>query len=273
VRHEFYAQLIATMPAHIQSLTVGGSVDVGSSITTQQLDNLVIGGDLDINLYICGIASAPAGTNALGVANIGGSLPQGITLAAGSISSLSVGTNGSLPTTDHNLAGSVEVYGNLGTLFESLGSITTTGAVQVAGNLGTLTVGPGHLSIGQDMAGLIQVVGTLSTASIAGGTPGLFVAGHVETIATYGGFGPIVLRVIEAGVQRWLEEDPTGQVTLTPNPNGTAAGPVNPNSSVPGPNNTPLHQHPGLLRVGRVRRPPDRRPDHQPFRRDQPRPV
>ena len=44
--------------------------------------------------------------------------------------------------------------------------------------------------------------GTLGTGRIAGGTPGLFVAGHVGTIGAYGGFGPVVMHVIEAGVDR-----------------------------------------------------------------------
>ena len=83
------------------------------------------------------------------------------------------------------------------------------------------------------MAGVIDVGGTLGTATIAGGTPGLFIAGHVGTIGAYGGFGPVVLRVIEAGVQRRLEEDPAGQVFSQPTPPPPRRRPA-----------TQLYQHP-----------------------------
>jgi hypothetical protein len=231
VSNEFYGHLNASSPAHIESLVVGGSVNVGSSISAQQIDNLNIGVNLDINLTLPGIAGAPAGTNALGTGVIGGSLPKGITLTAASIGSLSVGTNQSLPAGSNNLAGIVDVtVGNLGTLIVgSAGSITTTAQVNVAGNLNTLTMQGATPNVGQVMAGVIDVFGTLGTATIAGGTPGLFIAGHVGTIGAYGGFGPVVLRVIEAGVQRWLEEDPTGQVFSQANAAGTATTPGNPN--------------------------------------------
>jgi hypothetical protein len=106
-----------------------------------------------------------------------------------------------------------------------LGSITTTSTVTVGGNLNTLTVGPGQLSVGQNMAGLIDVYGTLGTGRIAGGTPGLFEAGHVGTIGAYGGFGPVVMHVIEAGVDRRVEEAVPGQFYLEPNANDVAGSP------------------------------------------------
>jgi hypothetical protein len=99
----------------------------------------------------------------------------------------------------------VVTFGSLGTLDESLGSITTMATVTMGGNLNTLTVGPSRLSGGQNMAGVIDVTGTLGPARIAGGTPGLFEAGHVGTIGAYGGFGPVVMHVIEAGVDRRVE--------------------------------------------------------------------
>ena len=106
-----------------------------------------------------------------------------------------------------------------------LGSITPTAAVVVLGNLDTLSVGPGELSVGQNMAGLIYVQGTLGTGRIAGGTPGLFVAGHVGTIGAYGGFGPVVMHVIEAGVDRRVEEAAPGQFYLQPNAYNVAGSP------------------------------------------------
>jgi hypothetical protein len=216
VAGEFYGHLNTASPAHINSLTVGGSVNVGSSISAQQIDNLDIGKNLDIDLTVPGIPGAPAGTWALGTARIGGTLPGGITLAAGSIESLVVGDNATLPAGSHDLAGRVVSGGDLGTLDEVLGSITRTATVLVAGNLNTLTVGPGQLSVGQNMAGIIYVYGTLGTGRIAGGTPGVFVAGHVGTIGAYGGFGPVVMHVIEAGVDRRVEEAAPGQFYLQP---------------------------------------------------------
>ena len=178
--------------------------------------------NLDINLNVPGVPGAPAGTWALGTARIGGTLPKEITLTAGSIESLVVGDNATLPAGLHSLAGKVVTVGDLGTLDDVLGSITTTATVTVGGNLNTLTVGPGQLSVGQNMAGLIDVTGTLGTGRIAGGTPGLFVAGHVGTIGAYGGFGPVVMHVIEAGVDRRVEEAAPGQFYLQPNANAVA---------------------------------------------------
>ncbi len=224
---QFYGHLNATSPAYIDTLIVWGSVNAGSSISAQQIDSLFIGVNLDINLTLPGIVGAPAGTDALGNATIGGSLPEGITLTAASIGSLAVGTNDALAAGSHNLAGIVDVTpGDLGALtIGPDGSITTTAQVNVAGNLDTMTMLGATPNVGQVMAGVIDVGGTLGTATIAGGTPGLFIAGHVGTIGAYGGFGPVVLRVIEAGVQRWLEEDPAGQVFSQPDAAATATKP------------------------------------------------
>ncbi len=209
---EFYGHLNTASPAYIDSLIVGGSVNVGSSISAQQIDALFIGVNLDINLTLPGIAGAPAGTDALGNATIGGSLPEGITLTAASIGSLAVGTNGALAPGSHNLAGIVDVTpGDLGNLTVGPdGSITTTAQVNVAGDLDTMTMEGATPNVGQVMAGVIDVAGTFGTGTIAGGTPGLFIAGHVGTIGAYGGFGPIVLRVIEAGVEALARGRPGG---------------------------------------------------------------
>ena len=171
----------------------------------------------------------PYGPWAIGTATIGGTLPQGITLTATSIESLYVGNN-FLLSTSHDLAGNVVCYGNLGTLDDVLGSITPTAAVVVLGNLDTLSVGPGELSVGQNMAGLIYVQGTLGTGRIAGGTPGLFVAGHVGTIGAYGGFGPVVMHVIEAGVDRRVEEAAPVSSTFSPMPTTWRARPTSTSS-------------------------------------------
>jgi hypothetical protein len=96
-------------------------------------------------------------------------------------------------------------------------------------SLDIMTIFDATPNVGQVMAGVIDVGGTVGSAAIAGGTPGLFIAGHVGTIGAYGAFGPIALRVIEAGVQRWLEEDPAGQVFSQPDAGAAATTPGDPN--------------------------------------------
>jgi hypothetical protein len=231
VTNEFYGSLASdsvALPGEIWFLAVGRSINAGASITAGAIDNLVVDENLDINLNLPGLPALP-NVLALGSGQIGGTLPAGITLSALDIGVLDVGDNGQLATANRNLAGDVTTIGNLGTLDEVGGSIATTSTVTVGGNLQTLIVGPGQLSVGQNMAGVIDVSGTLGSATIAGGTPGLFEAGHVGTIGAYGGFGPIDLRVIGAGVQRWLEEDPAGQVFSQPNAAATATTPGDPN--------------------------------------------
>jgi hypothetical protein len=98
------------------------------------------------------------------------------------------------------------------------GAMTPTGVLQV-GNLDTMTIGPAHLSVGQDLAGRIMVSGTLGSLRVAGGTPGSITAGHIGTVSVYGGFGPVVLQITENGIQRRVEEaTPTSPYPL-PNPN------------------------------------------------------
>jgi hypothetical protein len=108
------------------------------------------------------------------------------------------------------------------------GSITPTGKL-TAGSIDSLVIGPNHLSVGQNMAGQVNVAGTLGSARIAGGTPGLFTAGHVGTIAAFGGYGPVVLRVIEYGVQRQVQEATPANPYPQPNPNALATTQGNPN--------------------------------------------
>jgi hypothetical protein len=81
-----------------------------------------------------------------------------------------------------------------------------TGAGQLtAGNIDSMTIGPDMLTPGDDMAGRISVLGTLGDLRVAGGTPGTIVAGGVGTVRVYGGYGPVVLQINEAGIQRRIE--------------------------------------------------------------------
>ena len=224
VTGQYYGSLVIDSvadPGEIYTLVVGRSVNVGSSITAGAIDNLIIDNNLYINLNLPGMPALP-NVLALGLGEIGGTLPEGVTLSALDIGVLDVGYLG---YDGGNLAGDVTTIGNLGTLDEVSGSITTTSTVTVGGDLNTLTVGPNQLSVGQNMAGVIDVTGTLGTGRIAGGTPGLFEAGHVGTIGAYGGFGPVVMHVIEAGVDRRVEEAAPGQFYLQPDANDVAGSP------------------------------------------------
>jgi len=211
-------------PAEIQNLDVKGSVEVGATIEAQSIDRLSVAGDLDESLTFPGLTGALATALALGSGEIGGTLPVGVTLAAASIGQLEVDGPLAGDVTVEPAAGNVNaIVNNLGEL--DAGAIPYTGTVTVAGDLGTLDVGRGFTEIGHDMAGYIDVTGTLGTARIGGDTPGEFVAGHVGTIGAYGGFGPVALNVIEAGVQRWLEVDPAGVVFSQASPFDTAGSP------------------------------------------------
>jgi hypothetical protein len=144
---------------------------------------------------------------------VGGSVTSTGSFLAGSVDSMTVG---------QNLAGSVVILGSLGALNLVNGSMASTGVLQV-GSLDTMTIGPAHLSVGQDMAGQIVVSGTLGSLRVAGGAPGSITAGHVGTVAAYGGFGPVVLQITENGIQRRVEEATPANPYPLPNPNVTAA--------------------------------------------------
>jgi hypothetical protein len=105
-----------------------------------------------------------------------------------------------------------------------IGSITPSAALTVGG-LDSLVVGPNHLSVGQNLAGTVNVTGTLGSVQVAGGTPGTITAGHVGTVEAYGGYGPVVLRIIENGVERRVEEATPTQPYPQPNAAALASGP------------------------------------------------
>jgi hypothetical protein len=87
----------------------------------------------------------------------------------------------------------------------SIGRSLTASGQLLAGSIDLLTVGPDLLSAGHDMGGQIIVSGLLTEMRVAGGTPGTISAGSVGSVRAYGGFGPVVLRIQENGIQRRLE--------------------------------------------------------------------
>ncbi|MDR3638691.1 MAG: calcium-binding protein [Isosphaeraceae bacterium] len=96
-----------------------------------------------------------------------------------------------------------------------------------AGNITSMTVGPNALTPGDDMAGRINVTGTLTDLRVAGGTPGTITAGHIGTIRVYGGYGPIIAQIMEGGIERRIEAaipaQPFPVAVPPPSPSPTAS--------------------------------------------------
>src|SRR5207302_1422927 len=144
-----------------------------------------------------------AETGTIDKATIGASLTQSGVLKAVNAATPPAGNINSL-TIGQDLAGSVIASGTIGSLTITNGSLTPTGSIST-GTLNAFNLGPNHLSVGQNLAGKLTVQGTLGSVRVAGGTPGLITAGHIGTIAAYGGYGPDVARIVENGIERRVE--------------------------------------------------------------------
>ena len=110
--------------------------------------------------------------------------------------SLSVGGNFSGTLTDAGAFTTVHIGG----------SMTSTGVFN-AGSVDTMTVG-------EDLAGLLNVTGLLNTLAIGGGSPGKIVAGSINFITVQAGYGNKVLQVIEGGIERQIQAVPVAGGTL-----------------------------------------------------------
>ena len=99
-------------------------------------------------------------------------------------------------TIGKDLDGTLIVSGTLGT-FNLGGSLGYTGVITL-GNLNSMTI---HGATG----GAATILGTLGHLTVDGGTPGTVTAGRIGTIGVYGGYGPIVARIEENGIQRLIE--------------------------------------------------------------------
>ncbi|HLP76604.1 MAG TPA: hypothetical protein VK327_06740, partial [Candidatus Paceibacterota bacterium] len=86
------------------------------------------------------------------------------------------------------------------------GSLTSTGVLN-AGAINTMT-------IGIDLAGLVNVTGLLDSLTVQGGTPGKIIAGDVHTIAVMAGYGSKVLQVIETGIERQIQALRVGEGSM-----------------------------------------------------------
>jgi hypothetical protein len=100
----------------------------------------------------------------------------------------------------------------------TVGTSMTPGSILNAGSVGTMTVGPNHFVFGDNLAGIVNVLGELGSLSVAGGTPGSIAAGSIGTIAVYGGYGPIVAQIKEDGIQRQINASAPNYPYPAPNP-------------------------------------------------------
>jgi hypothetical protein len=119
--------------------------------------------------------------------------------------------------------------------FNGMMSDTLPGYVQsvtIGGSLtasGVLTVGSlDSMTIQGDLAGQLNVLGTLKTLTVHGGTPGTVVAGQIGTIGVYAGYGPVVAQINENGIQRRIEAAVPSAPFPTPPPPPTPTPAVSP---------------------------------------------
>jgi hypothetical protein len=159
----------------------------------------------------------------INLVSLGGSLTPTSSVSAVNTANPPLGTINTLMICQ-DLAGAVTMSGTIHHLNIVNGSIKPTASLTL-GNLDSLVIGPNHLSVGQNFAGTLTVIGNLGSVQVAGGIPGWIRAGHIGTIAAYGGYGPVLLRVTENGVERRVEEAVPGTPYPLPNPASVATAP------------------------------------------------
>ncbi len=173
---------------------VSGQVRVGGQLTTASVSGNISGSieeTLTINsLYIGGSLTQPGLISAVNTVNP----------ALGNINTLTIGKD---------LDGTLIVSGTIGT-FNLGGSLGYTSSI----TLGTLN----SMTIHGDLAGRLDILGTLGELTVDGGTPGTIAAGQIGTIGVYGGYGPIVARIEEDGIQRYIEATVASALFPTPPP-------------------------------------------------------
>jgi hypothetical protein len=181
-----------------------GQVIVGGALTTASVSG-----------NVSGSITETLTTNSL---YIGGSLTQTGLISAVNTVNPALGNINTL-TIGQDFAGTVIVSGTLGT-FNLGGSFAYTAALTV-GNLNSMT-------IQGDMAGRLTVTHTLGMLTVHGGTPGTVTAGQIGTIAVYGGYGPVVAQIKEAGIQRRIEAAVPSSPYPVPPPPPAPPPPVSP---------------------------------------------
>ena len=126
-----------------------------------------------------------------------------------------------------DLAGTLVVMGTVHNLSIIDGSVTPTAWIDVGGDLDSFIIGPDGLSIGQNFAGTLTVEHNLCfDAGWPAVCAGWLRAGYIGDIAVYGGYGPVVLRYMEHGVERQVEMGTAG-VPFPLGDNQATAGALN----------------------------------------------
>ncbi len=186
------------------------NISLGSGGTTGNTFNIAIGSGQNLPATTA-INGGSAGNNSL-VANWAKDFNGTLNLSGFATSTVTVGNNFNGSMTDTNPDTNLSI--NIG------GSLTNTGVLTV-GNLNSMT-------IQGDLAGQLDVPGTLKALTVHGGTPGTVVAGQIGTISVSAGYGPLVAQIAENGVQRLIE----ATAPAAPFPTSTPGAPTPPASPV-----------------------------------------
>jgi len=233
------ASVSGNVSGTIQERLTVNSFYIGGSVKSSGVIKAVNGADP---------ANPTSSTGLLGDINtmtVNGSIEiAGLVKVSGNVTTLNVGPTNTPTTNDNNdVSGQVIVGGALtmanvsgnvsGTIQEGLtvdslyigGSVTPSGMIS-AGNTGN-TVNPAlanihTMTIQVDLAGQLNVLGTLMTLTVHGGTPGTVTAGQIGTIGVYAGYGPVVAQIEENGIQRRIEASvPSAPFPTAPTPAGS----------------------------------------------------
>jgi hypothetical protein len=246
-----------TNPGYIQSISIGGSLTASGKLLVSS------SADPAIPTTAAGLLGD------IGTMTVGGSI-AGLVQVSGNIVSLVVGVaNTPTPGDVNDISGEVIVGGSIGTAsvsgnvsgliernfnINSLyigGSLTQSGIITVPsatvgkiepalqnlniltigddlagmlwvpGTLGTATIGGSLASTGivtagnlnsatiqQNLAGQLNVAGALKVLVVGGATPGTISASQIGTIGVYAGYGPLISQIEESGVPRQIAATP-----------------------------------------------------------------
>jgi hypothetical protein len=103
-----------------------------------------------------------------------------------------------------------------------IGTAMTPGSILNAGSIDNMVIGssssPGQPVVGDNLAGIVNVLGKLGSLVVDGGTPGSISAGSIGTIGVNGGYGPIVAQIKEGGIQRAINATLPDNPYPAPNP-------------------------------------------------------
>jgi hypothetical protein len=89
-----------------------------------------------------------------------------------------------------------------------MSQVTIVGAFTAGSELDASAIGT--MTVGGDLAGVVNVTGLLDTLTVDGGTPGKIVAGNINVITVLAGYGNKVLQVVEGGIERQIQATPVG---------------------------------------------------------------